>query len=188
MQLRSIISLEVIFVAVVFVSSEITRNEENYYLQGSGHAFKGAPKNDFSKRDGVGPLSDSSDYQQALWESYYEAYPDQSTSVASSSTVPRQDFGAPANELALVAAIPGIFAVLGLIAVAIGQANNNDNQQSDIDDLKTRLTTTETDQTSICTAIRMVGNINVGQSTTPSAAEVNALINAVNGINTPTCT
>ena len=45
-----------------------------------------------------------------------------------------------------MSALPGVFALLGVIAIAWAQANDHNNQQNTIDDQKSK-------QTNICTSV-----------------------------------
>merc|ERR1711899_205696 len=89
------------------------------------------------------------------------------------------------EETALISVIPGIAALLGVIVLAWVQANDQQNQQSDIDN--------------ICTSVKATGNTAMTVSATsdfadtanPTAAEVvtrlNLLENAINAFTTPDC-
>jgi len=123
---------------------------------------------------------------------YYDAYP----VPAYTSGVSTADEKQGIDETAMVAAIPGIAALLGIMVLAWAQANDHQNQQNTIDDEKTKVS-------NICTAVTATGSTTLALSNgantaqfataaTPTAAEVaarlNLIENAINAFQTPTCT
>jgi len=78
---------------------------------------------------------------------YYDAYPVPAYTGELSTVDEKQSI----DEFQLMSAVPGIFALLGVIAIAWAQANDHNNQQKTIDDQKSK-------QTNICTSLRASPN------------------------------
>lgn len=108
------------------------------------------------------------------------------------------------EKLALImAALPGIFALLGVISVAINMEKEIDSLKTRMTIIETRMTTTETEQTSICKAAKAVGATSLtaltdaevtasGESSAPTGAsvagtQIQLLITTINGFGTPRC-
>lgn len=117
---------------------------------------------------------------------YYDAYPVPGYTSGVSTADEKQGI----DEFTLMSALPGVFALMGVIAIAWAQANDHQNQQNTIDDQKTK-------QTSICTTLTTYTALaNIAQ---PAAAVANdggaalrptivALVNRINALGTPNCT
>merc|ERR1712223_82887 len=104
-------------------SDELSHDNDNYYLNGLS----------IEQEQPIGSMREGD---------YYDAYPGQTYSTDSQvSTVERQG---TLEETALISVIPGIAALLGVIVLAWVQANDQQNQQSDIDN--------------ICTSVKATGN------------------------------
>ena len=52
-----------------------------------------------------------------------------------------------------MAALPGLAALFGVVALAYAQANDHNNQRNSINDALNRIGQTETEQTSICNSV-----------------------------------
>ena len=52
-----------------------------------------------------------------------------------------------------MAALPGLAALFGVVALAYAQANDHNNQRDSINDALNRIGQTETEQTSICNSV-----------------------------------
>jgi len=114
---------------------------------------------------------------------YYDAYP----VPAYTSGVSTADEKQGVDESAMVAALPGIAALLGVIVLAWAQANDHNNQQTELDTYKTRIS-------NLCTSATGVGNTVLALSTTTNTAAIgnvparlNLIENAINAFTTPTC-
>jgi len=75
-------------------------------------------------------------------ENYYDAYP----VPAYTSGVSTADEKQGIDETAMLAALPGIASLLGIVVLAWAQANDHNNQQNTIDDQKTKVS-------NICTSL-----------------------------------
>merc|ERR1712020_254995 len=78
---------------------------------------------------------------------YYDAYPVPAYTGELSTVDEKQSI----DEFTLMSALPGVFALLGVIAIAWAQVNDHNNQQNTIDDQKSK-------QTNICTSVQQHGN------------------------------
>ena len=54
---------------------------------------------------------------------------------------------------AIMAALPGLAALFGVVALAYAQANDHNNQRNSINDALNRIGQTEQEQTSICNSV-----------------------------------
>jgi len=147
-------------------SDEVNQDNDNYYLNGFS----------IEQEEPIGTRREGD---------YYDAYPGSSENKndAYYQTVDRQD---PADS-ALIAVVPGIAALLGVIVLAWVQANDQNNQQTQIDRMctsaralgDTTLALTTGSQVQVATA-GAVDNDNI-------AARFNLIENAINAITTPDC-
>merc|ERR1712241_1357488 len=118
---------------------------------------------------------------------YYDAYPVPPYTTGSGVSTASEKQGI--DETTMVAALPGIASLLGVIALAWAQANDHQNQQNEINDQRNK-------QTRICTAVRaLTGTTLTAPSITAGDASDDALntaitsvITLINGIADPACT
>ena len=54
-----------------------------------------------------------------------------------------------------MAALPGLAALFGVVALAYAQANDHRNQENQINDALNRIGQTEMEQTSICNSVQL---------------------------------
>lgn len=126
---------------------------------------------------------------------YYDAYPVPAYTSGVSTANEKQGI----DETAMMAALPGIIALLGIMALAWAQANDHQNQQNELNDQKTKIS-------NICTAVRATGEMQLTLSDATNAAQftggaagaaatnaeiaarLNLIENSINAFQTPTCT
>merc|ERR1719411_2531228 len=98
------------------------------------------------------------------------------------------------TDVQVASIIPGIAALLGVMALAWINANDQQNQQNQINELNDH-------QDSICTVATQLGNLNIATATVDAngdgdttdqgdinvSAALNVIITAINNIATPTC-
>jgi len=140
---------------------------------------------------------------QALWEAYWKQYPENAWDATpdyyrkdNRANNVRQDFDTTSEftDVQVASIIPGIAALLGVMALAWINANDQQNQQNQINELNDH-------QDSICTTVQALGNTQLaqasvdangdGDTTDPAdinvSAALNVIINQINNFATPTC-
>lgn len=93
------------------------------------------------------------------------------------------------TESAILAAIPGLAALFGVVGVAYVQQNEFNILRNQINDLSNRIGQTEQEQSSICTSAKQFGGYtcSFGDSSAPTDAETVACFNTLVGYSSPTC-
>jgi len=91
----------------------------------------------------------------------------------------RQDMLGAFSDDGLMPVLPGLVALAGVVGVALY-----------LEGIRSRVASLETDQTSICSAVKTLGAIDVSSASTTdttTGTELNALITAVEAAATPSC-
>jgi len=121
---------------------------------------------------------------------YYDAYPVSDYT----SEVTTADDKQGIDEFALMAALPGVIAIMGVIAIAWAQANDHQRQQDTIDDEKTK-------QSNICTVVQAYstdttltaiadltgGDVGVAATNLEIRTRLNLIENKINALTSPVC-
>jgi len=121
---------------------------------------------------------------EAYSANYLDAYPGHAQKVypGISTANKRQDIDDIDGPM-VMAILPGAFAIIGVVGVAWYIGN-------ELDSIRSRLSSVETDQSSICTSVKTLGAIDVSDASTTdttTGTELNDLIAAVEAASTPSC-
>jgi len=148
-------------------SDEVNQDNDNYYLNGFS----------IEQEEPIGTRREGD---------YYDAYPglSENKNEAYYGSVDKQSVD-PADG-ALIAVVPGIAALLGVIVLAWVQANDQNNQQTQIDRICTSTRATG-DITLALTTGTQVPGVADGDPNNDVAARFNLIENAINAITTPDC-
>merc|ERR1711997_690159 len=146
-------------------SDELNQDNDNYYLNGFS----------IEQEEPIGTRREGD---------YYDAYPGLSENK-NDAYYDKQ--GVEPADSALIAVVPGIAALLGVIVLAWVQANDQNNQQTQIDRMCTSARALG-DTTLALTAGSDVQVAVVATDNDNIAARFNLIENAINAITTPACT
>merc|ERR1711997_524246 len=145
-------------------SGEVNQDNDNYYLNGFS----------IEQEEPIGTRREGD---------YYDAYPGLSENK-NDAYYDKQ--GVEPADSALIAVVPGIAALLGVIVLAWVQANDQNNQQTQIDRMCTSARALG-DTTLALTAGSAVQVAATGADNDNIADRFNLIENAINAITTPDC-